>query len=77
MSTTDPLFVVAYNYNAYVQWCQRKGYAPHGRSVRYVRGVSTLDRQKDIRILFIYGWQERSDGRQIYNRAMIVGRRPS
>lgn len=76
VSTTDPLFVVAYNYTAYVNWCQAKGHRPHNGSVRYVRDVNTLRGQQDIRILFLYGWQERKDGRQIYNRAMIVGRRP-
>lgn len=77
MSTTDPLFVVAHNYQAYLTWCRKKGYPPHAGSVRYVRGVETLERQADIRILFLYGWQERRDARKIYNRAMIVGRRPS
>jgi len=76
VSVNDPLFVVAFNYNAYVQWCQRKGHALHNGTVRYVRDVHTLDRQKDIRILFLHGWEARKDGRQIYNRAMIVGRRP-
>lgn len=77
MSTTDPLFVVALNYSHYVQWCQKKGYAPHGHSVRYVRDVMTLRGQSNIRILFLAGWEERSDGRALFNRAMIVGRRPS
>ena len=76
MSTTDPLFVVALNYAAYVNWCQAKGYRPHNGSVRYVRDVRTLLGQRDIRILFLYGWEGRKDWREIYNRAMIVGRRP-
>lgn len=77
MTINDPLFVVAYNRQAFEAWCKRKGYNPNGRGVRYVRGVEVIDRQQNIRILFVYGWQERSDARAIYNRAMLVGRRPS
>ena len=76
MSTTDPLFVVAFNYAAYINWCQAKGHRPHNGSVRYVRDVNTLRGQRDIRILFLYGWEGRTDWREIHNRALIVGRRP-
>lgn len=78
MSTplNDPLFVVARNYQQFQDWCRRKGYDPAGRHVRYVRGVDTLMGQRDIRILFLHNWVDRSDARAVYNRAMIVGRRP-
>lgn len=77
MSTTDPLFVVAFNYAAYVNWCQAKGHAPHGGSVRYVRGIETLAHlRSDVRFLFLYGWDQRKDWRAIHNRALVIGRRP-
>jgi hypothetical protein len=77
VSTTDPLFVVAYNYNAFVKWCRAKGHAPHGGAVVYVRGADTLKGlRSDVRFLFLYGWQERSDSRAIFNRYLIIGRRP-
>lgn len=76
VSINDPLFVVAKSYQAYIHWCRAKGHRPHNGSVRYVRDVMTLRGQSDIRILFLYGWQEHRDSRGIYNRAMIIGRRP-
>lgn len=77
MSTTDPLFIIAVNYNAYVQWCQKKGYAPHGGSVRYVRGLETLKGQSNIRILMILGWEGHKQAKLLRARASVVGRRPS
>ena len=76
MSVTDPLFVVALNYRAFLDWCERKRIEPHSREVIYVRDAKRLHGQRDIRILFLYGWTERKDWRDIYNRAVIVGRRP-
>lgn len=76
MSINDPLFVVALNYRAFLTWCERKGIAPHSKEVVYVQDVKRLMGQRDIRILFIHGWVERKDWREIYNRSIIVGRRP-
>ena len=76
MSVTDPLFVVALNYRAFLAWCERKGINPHSKEVVYVRDVERLIGQRDIRILFLYGWTERKDWRELHNRALIVGRRP-
>lgn len=77
MSVTDPLFVVALNYRQFVDWCRRKGISPTGQSVRYVRGVETLKGlRSEVRILFIENWDDRIDARAIYNRALIIGRRP-
>ena len=77
MSINDPLFVVASNYRAYYHWCLTKRHAPHNAGFIYVRGVETIDRQKDIRILFLHGWTKHKDSRAIYNRAILVGRRPA
>ena len=77
MSTTDPLYVVAQNYNAFLIWCTAKGIAPHDGPVRYVRGVETLaPLRSDVRFLFLVGWRDRPDWRAIHNRALILGRRP-
>ena len=76
MSVTDPLFVVAQNYRAFLDWCERKRIEPHSREVIYVRDVKRLMGQRDIRIVFVGGWVDRKDWREIYNRALIVGRRP-
>jgi hypothetical protein len=75
-SVTDPLYVVALNYGAYLEWCERKRVQPQGAGFIYVRDVSRLLRVRDVRILFLYGWTERKDWREIHNRALIVGRRP-
>lgn len=77
MSVTDPLYVVALNYRQFLDWCARKGYSPTGGAVRYVRGVETLaGLRTEVRILFIENWDDRSDARALYNRALIIGRRP-
>jgi len=78
VSLTDPLYVIAYDRAGFEAWCTRRGINPDSRAVRYVRDVNVLNRLRhDVRILFIYGWQERKDGRALYNRAMVIGRRPS
>ena len=76
MSKTDPLFVVAADYRAFRAWCLRKGINPLGRHTLYVRDVEMLKGQRDIRILFIHGWQDRKDSQKIHSLATIVGRRP-
>jgi hypothetical protein len=77
VSTTDPLFVVAASYQAFVDWCHRKGHTADAPHVRYVRDARTLLGQRDIRILFTHGWTKHRHARAIYNRALIIGRRPS
>ena len=76
MSVTDPLFVVALDYRAFLAWCERKRIEPHSKEVVYVRDARRLMGQRDIRILFLHGWVERKDWRAVYERAIIVGRRP-
>ena len=76
--TTDPLYVVAYDRRAFEDWCRTKGFDPNGKYVRYVRDVTVLKNlRSEVRILFIHGWGARKDWRKIYNRALIIGRRPS
>lgn len=77
MSINDPLFVVAGNYQEYYHWCLRKRHAPHNAGFVYVREARRLFGQRDIRILFLPGWTKHREARAIYNRAIIVGRRPS
>jgi hypothetical protein len=78
VSTTDPLYVVAKDYTAYINWCQAKGYPPHNGTVIYVRGIQTLAAlRSDVRHLFLYGWTARKDAKAIHSRMSIIGRRPS
>lgn len=78
MSLTDPLYVVALNYRQFAEWCARKRIHPESRSVRYVRDVAVLQRLRHpVRILFIENWGGRKDWREIYNRALVIGRRPA
>ena len=78
MSTTDPIYVVALNHRQFLDWCVRKRINPHQRPspVIYVRDVMTLRGVRDARIVFVQNWDDRKDWREIYNRALIVGRRP-
>lgn len=77
MSLTDPLYVVAEDRAAFEDWCRRKGHDPNGRSVRYVNSVRVLNSLRhEVRILFIHGWSKRKDWRPIYNRSLVIGRRP-
>lgn len=79
MSYTDPLFVVAADYKAFLDWCERKGLSPlpAAGQVIYVADARKLLGQRDVRILFLHGWTQHRHARSIYNRALIVGRRPS
>lgn len=77
MSIQDPLFVIALGYPQYLYWCRSKGVSPHNGTHRFVTNVSTLRGHREIRILFVPGWRERRDWREIHNAAIIVGRRPS
>lgn len=78
MSLTDPLYVVAYDYEVFLSWCDGKGIDPNSRAVRYVNSVRVLNSLRhEVRILFLTGWQARDDWRAIHNRALIIGRRPS
>lgn len=79
MSTTDPLYVVALNYRQFLDWCRRKGHNPNRRpsTVVYVRDAKRLMGLHNVRIVFVQNWEDREDWREIYNRALIVGRRPS
>jgi hypothetical protein len=73
----DPLFVVASSYRAFVDWCHRRGHTANVAGLRYVSDARTLNGQSNVRILFTHGWTEHPHSRAIYNRALIVGRRPS
>lgn len=77
MSTTDPLYVVARNYRQFLDWCQRKGHDPNSRAFRYVRDVKVLmGPRHSVRIIFVGNWRDRVDAVAIYNRALVIGRRP-
>jgi hypothetical protein len=79
VSVTDPLYVVALNYRQFLDWCARKGHNPNQRpaTVVYVRDATRLMGLRDVRLVFVPNWMDRKDWREIYNRALIVGRRPS
>jgi hypothetical protein len=77
VSLTDPLYVVAPDYKAFREWCERKGIDPESRAVRYVRSVRVLNSLRhEVRILFLKDWRKRPDWRPIHNRAIIIARRP-
>lgn len=71
------IYVVAQNYRAYLDFCGRKRTAPEGGRFRYVKDVRTLAFiRQPVDIVFVAGWQDRTDWRAIYNRALVIGRRP-
>lgn len=77
MSLTDPLYVVTYDRRQFEDWCRRKGHHPESRAVRYVRDADVLNRLRHpVRILFVHGWRARKDATAVYNRALVIGRRP-
>lgn len=75
MSTIDPLFVVAQNYQRFVYWCRQKGYRPHDGSVIYVRDAAFLKGRSDIRVLCLLDWNWRPDWRELQEAVNLVQRR--
>lgn len=71
------IYVVTYDYAQYLEFCRRKRSAPQGDRFRYVKEVRTLALlRQPVDIVFVHGWQGRKDWRAIYNRALIIGKRP-
>lgn len=73
----DTIYVVALNRKRFEGWCGYHGISPASGSAKYVRNADDLRGLRNVNVLFLYGWGERSDWRTIYNAALIVQRRPS
>jgi hypothetical protein len=72
----DAVYIVTRSHQDYREWCEHRGVEPTGGRHVYVSGVHRLRGLRDAEILFVSGWQERSDWRKVYEIACIVGRRP-
>jgi hypothetical protein len=72
------LYVVARNHRAFEDWCWKQSPNEDLSGVKFVASVKTLAFEtQGARFLFLTGWMERADWRQIYNRAIALGERPS
>lgn len=72
----NAVYVVAHNYPDYRMWCERHGVQPTGARHVYVSGAHRLRGLVNAEILFVSGWRDRPDWREVYELACIVGRRP-
>jgi hypothetical protein len=72
------IYVVAATSAAYETWCKAQGLHLVNSTHKYVASYRVLvGLTRDVEFLFLPGWQQRSDWRQIYNKALAIGRRPS